>query len=93
MLCPCSQAAFLLPWKRVFNMSDSSLYVARRENAKALFGGFIHSRGGTLQVLTPPMPPLHAFLLTGRIELDVLCRPLPTAVSGGLCGPQIALDI
>jgi len=38
-------------------MSDSSLYVARRENAKALFGGFIDSRGGTLQVLTLPMLP------------------------------------
>ncbi len=45
-----SQAAFLLPWRRVFNLSDSSLYVARRENAKALFHSFIKARGGVLQV-------------------------------------------
>ncbi len=44
------QAAFLLPWRRVFNLSDSSLYVARRDNAKALFRSYIDSRGGVLQV-------------------------------------------
>ena len=50
------QAAFLLPWRRVFNLSDSQLFVARRENAKALFRGFIDSRGGTLQARTPSQP-------------------------------------
>ena len=52
---PARQAAFLLPWRRVFNLSDSQLFVARRENAKALFRGFIDSRGGTLQARTPPL--------------------------------------
>ena len=48
------QAAFLLPWRRIFNLSDSQLYVAKRENAKALFRGHIESKGGILQVLTLP---------------------------------------
>lgn len=58
-----SQAAFLLPWRRVFNLSDSSLYVARRENAKALFRSFIESRGGVLQV----------FALFTVLILDKIC--------------------
>ncbi len=45
-----AQAAFLLPWRRVFNLSDSSLMVAKRENAKALFRAHIESKGGKLQV-------------------------------------------
>lgn len=48
----CLQAAFLLPWRRIFNLSDSQLYVAKRENAKALFRGHIESKGGILQVQT-----------------------------------------
>ena len=52
--CACPQAAFLLPWRRIFNLSDSQLYVAKRENAKALFRGHIESKGGILQVLTLP---------------------------------------
>ena len=50
----CLQAAFLLPWRRIFNLSDSQLYVAKRENAKALFRGHIESKGGILQVQTLP---------------------------------------
>ena len=50
--CACLQAAFLLPWRRIFNLSDSQLYVAKRENAKALFRGHIESKGGILQVQT-----------------------------------------
>jgi hypothetical protein len=61
-----SQAAFLLPWRRVFNLSDSSLYVARRENAKALFRSFIESRGGVLQV----------FALFTVLILDKICSRL-----------------
>ena len=50
----CLQAAFLLPWRRIFNLSDSQLSVAKRENAKALFRGHIESKGGMLQVCTRP---------------------------------------
>ena len=52
--CACLQAAFLLPWRRIFNLSDSQLYVAKRENAKALFRSHIESKGNILQVLTTP---------------------------------------
>ena len=39
-----------MPWRRIFNLSDSQLYVAKRENAKALFRSHIGSKGGMLQV-------------------------------------------
>jgi hypothetical protein len=31
------KAAFLLPWRRVFNLTDAQVFVARRDNARALF--------------------------------------------------------
>ena len=68
--CALSQAAFLLPWRRVFNLSDSQLLVARRENAKALFRGFIDSRGGTLQARMPH----RAVLTDDRHVLNVTAR-------------------
>ena len=40
------QAAFLLPWKRIFGYTDASLFVAKRDNAKALFKSFLDSQGG-----------------------------------------------
>lgn len=43
-----SQAAFLLPWKRLFNITDAQLYVAKRDNAKQLFSKAIESIGGEL---------------------------------------------
>lgn len=42
------KAAFLLPWRRVFNLNDSQLFVARRDNARALFVQFIKANGGEL---------------------------------------------
>ena len=47
------RAAFLLPWRRIFNLTDSQLTVAKRENAKALFNNHIQSLGGELQVKAP----------------------------------------
>lgn len=44
------KAAFLLPWKRIFGITDSQLYVARRDNAKNLFKAFLDEQGGTLEV-------------------------------------------
>lgn len=40
------KAAFLLPWRRTFNLTDSQLAVARRDSAKALFKSFLDERGG-----------------------------------------------
>eukprot|EP00951_Prasinocladus_malaysianus_P042434 scaffold514730_cov45-Prasinocladus_malaysianus.AAC.1 len=31
------KAAFLLPWKRLFNITDAQIYVAKRDNARQLF--------------------------------------------------------
>lgn len=44
------RAAFLLPWRRIFNLTDAQLSVAKRDNAKALFNNHIQSLGGELQV-------------------------------------------
>ncbi|KAF8060559.1 SULTR2 [Scenedesmus sp. PABB004] len=40
------KAAFLLPWRRVFNLTDAQLFVARRDNARAIFTGHLAARGG-----------------------------------------------
>lgn len=40
------KAAFLLPWRRVFNLTDAQLFVARRDNAKAVFSSHLAARGG-----------------------------------------------
>ena len=45
-----AKAAFLLPWKRVFGLSDAQLYVARRDNARALFKSYLAASGGCLPV-------------------------------------------
>ncbi len=40
------KAAFLLPWRRVFNLNDSQLFVARRDNARAIFGQHLKDKCG-----------------------------------------------
>jgi hypothetical protein len=40
----------MLPWRRIFSLSDSQLIIAKRDNAKALFRAYIDSKGGKLQV-------------------------------------------
>jgi hypothetical protein len=42
------KSAFLLPWRRVFNLTDAQLFVARRSNAQAIFSGYLAARGGEL---------------------------------------------
>jgi hypothetical protein len=42
------KAAFLLPWRRVFNLNESQLVVARRDNAKAIFSQHLAAQGGDL---------------------------------------------
>ncbi|KAG2482678.1 hypothetical protein HYH03_018413 [Edaphochlamys debaryana] len=49
------KAAFLLPWRRTFNLNDAQIFVARRDNARAIFRQYLDSRGGGL-------PADHAFL-------------------------------
>lgn len=44
-----AQAALLLPWRRVFNLNDSQLFVARRDNARDIFAAKLaHAHGGEL---------------------------------------------
>eukprot|EP00879_Flechtneria_rotunda_P009976 GHRR01010432.1.p1 GENE.GHRR01010432.1~~GHRR01010432.1.p1 ORF type:complete len:735 (+),score=296.51 GHRR01010432.1:437-2641(+) len=40
------KAAFLLPWRRVFHLTDAQIFVARRDNARAIFSGYLAARGG-----------------------------------------------
>lgn len=42
------KAAFLLPWRHVFNLTDAQLFVARRDNAKAIFRQYMQSHGDDL---------------------------------------------
>lgn len=49
------QEAFMLPWKRVCNYTDATLYVAKRDQAKALFKDHIESYGEGLPVVTWPI--------------------------------------
>ena len=42
------EGAFLLPGRRVFNLTDAQLFVARRDNARAVFAGHLAARGGEL---------------------------------------------
>jgi gamma-glutamyl phosphate reductase len=42
------KAAFLLPWRRHFNLTEAQLFVARRDNAKAIFKAQFESKGGDL---------------------------------------------
>lgn len=49
------KAAFLLPWRRTFNLTDSQLAIAKRDSAKALFKSFLDERGG-FQASSPASP-------------------------------------
>lgn len=42
------KAAFLLPWRRTFNLNDAQIFVARRDNARAIFRQFMEAKGGML---------------------------------------------
>lgn len=44
------QEAFLLPWKRVCDYNDAAMYVAKRDQAKALFKSHLNSKGAELPV-------------------------------------------
>uniref|UniRef100_A0A7S0S6E9 Uncharacterized protein n=1 Tax=Chlamydomonas leiostraca TaxID=1034604 RepID=A0A7S0S6E9_9CHLO len=43
------KAAFLLPWRRHFNITDAQVFVARRDNARTIFRTFMEQQGGQLQ--------------------------------------------
>ena len=43
------KAAFLLPWRRHFTLTEAQLFVARRDNAKAIFRAQFELQGGDLK--------------------------------------------
>lgn len=46
------QSAFLLPWKRLFGVTDSQIDIAMRENAKSLYSSQLKSIGRDLDIGT-----------------------------------------
>jgi hypothetical protein len=42
------KAAYLLPWRRLFNITDAQVFVARRDNARAIFRAYLEREGGDL---------------------------------------------
>lgn len=88
------KAAFLLPWRRVFGMSDAQLYIARRDNAKALFRSLLDARGGGLPARArPPLPP-HARRLGDlrgwRSIAGAACSGPPVRCTAGHCEGRAA---
>jgi len=43
-----AKSAFLLPWRRLFNITDAQIFVARRDNARAIFRAYLEKEGGDL---------------------------------------------
>jgi len=43
------KAAFLLPWRRHFNITDAQVFVARRDNAKTIFKAIMEREGNELR--------------------------------------------
>ena len=43
------KAAFLLPWRQHFTLTEAQLFVARRDNAKAIFKAKFEAQGGDLK--------------------------------------------
>lgn len=43
------KAAFLLPWRKNFNLTEAQIFVARRDNAKTIFKSLFEVEGGDLK--------------------------------------------
>jgi hypothetical protein len=61
------QAAFLLPWARVFGLTDAQVAVARRDNARALFKAAV-AAGGLLRADADALRALRAAQAEFRLE-------------------------
>lgn len=44
-----AKAAYLLPWRRHFSLTEAQLFVARRDNAKTIFRAMFEAQGGMLR--------------------------------------------
>ncbi|KAK9839292.1 hypothetical protein WJX81_005958 [Elliptochloris bilobata] len=73
------KAAFLLPWRRVFGMSDAQLYIARRDNAKALFRSLLEARGGGLPADRGALAEVRAAQQRVRLEDDAAAEAVKEA--------------
>lgn len=43
------KSAYLLPWRRLFNITDAQVFVARRDNARAIFRAYLEQQGGDVR--------------------------------------------
>ncbi|KAK9831616.1 hypothetical protein WJX74_002584 [Apatococcus lobatus] len=73
------RAAFLLPWRRVFSLTDAQLSVAKRDNAKALFNNHIQSLGGELQADLSQLKALRAFQTRVRLADEIAAEAVREA--------------
>eukprot|EP00877_Chromochloris_zofingiensis_P006644 jgi/Chrzof1/2232/Cz11g07180.t1_TIC110[v5.2] len=58
------KAGFLMPLRRVFNLNDSQVLVARRDNAKEIFDNYLAARGGDLPAERPFLRELRDYQLS-----------------------------
>eukprot|EP00873_Tetraselmis_striata_P004915 jgi/Tetstr1/425179/TSEL_015640.t1 len=65
------KASFLLPWKRLFNITDAQLYVAKRDNAKQLFKDSLDALGGELPSDREALKALKSKMDTFKLSDDV----------------------
>jgi hypothetical protein len=76
------KAAFLLPWKRMFNITDAQLYVAKRDNAKQLFKNSLDAMGGELPSDRDSLRALKAkmdgFRLSGDVAAELVTEAART---------------
>ncbi|GBF94257.1 110 kDa translocon of chloroplast envelope inner membrane [Raphidocelis subcapitata] len=74
------KAAFLLPWRRVFNLNDSQLFVARRDNAREIFNQKLQEEhGGDLPADRTALRELKEYQASVRLMDDVAEESVRTA--------------
>lgn len=72
------KSAYLLPWKRVFELSDAQIVVAKRDNAKQLFVSYLQ-RQGAFQATKPFLAALKEYVESIRLSEDVALEALQEA--------------
>jgi hypothetical protein len=81
------KAAFLLPWRRVFDLSDAQLYVAKRDCARGLVRRWVAekgSAGGGLVADAAWLAGLEAARQGYRLADDTTAEEVKTAARAGL---------
>lgn len=82
------KAAYLLPWKRVFELTDAQIVVAKRDNAKTLFVNYLKKQGD-FQATRVFLQELKGFSESIRCSEDIALEALQEATQTSV---QQALD-